>query len=295
MSILTFALVSFVPGDAAVSILGEHATAEQIERLRDQMRLNDPLPVQYWSWLSTLARGSLGTSVLNGEAVTSILNARLPVTLMLVFGTIVVSTLLGVGMGAYSALRGGFQGRVVDILSFFGSAFPTFWIALLLVVIFAAELRLLPPNGYVSPDTSLLGWAASLVLPIAALSIHGLTSKAAQSRDQIKDVLGRDFVRVQVANGFSRRSIFLKHVMRSAAPVIATTVGLVFVGLLSGAVVIEVVFALPGMGQAVVYATMNNDIPVIQGAVVYFTVIVLAVNLAIDLIYAWIDPRVRLS
>lgn len=296
MSILTFGLVSFVPGDAAVAILGDNANPAQIERLREQLRLNEPLSEQYLHWLHELvSTGSLGTSVLNGEPVVQILNNRLSVTLTLVLGTVLASTVLGIALGAFSALRGGIPGRIVDILSFLGSALPSFWIALLLVSIFAAQLRLLPATGFVPFAQSPAAWALSLILPIAAMSIQAMTSKAAQSRDQIKDVLGRDFVRVQIANGFSRRSILLKHVFRSASPVILTTVGLLFVGLVSGTVVIEVVFSLPGMGQAVVWATLNNDIPVVQGAVLYFTAITLAVNFIIDLLYTWVDPRVRLS
>jgi len=295
MSMLTFALVSLVPGDAAVAILGPEATAEQVRQLREQLLLDHSLPVQYWNWLTTLGKGSLGTSVMNGEPVTQILNERLPVTLALVVGTILVSAVIGVSLGAFSALRGGFAARVVDILSFLGSALPTFWIALLLVVVFAVKLRALPATGYTPLGVSVSGWAVSLILPICALAVQGVTGKAVQARDSVKDVLARDFVRVQVANGFSRRSIVMKHVLRGAAPAITTIIGLVFVGSLSGTVVIEVVFALPGIGQTIVNATVNHDIPVIQGAVLYFTAIVLIVNLITDVLYVWVDPRVRVG
>ena len=294
MSILTFVLVSLIPGDAATAILGQRATPTEVAELRKQMGLDHPVYVQYWDWLTTLAHGSLGDSLINNEPVTHVLNTRMPVTLTLVIGTTLVSGVLGISLGFFSALRGGL-GRFVDVLTYAGFAIPGFWIALGLVVLFAVKWQVLPPNGYVPFADSPVEWAKSLVLPVASLTIGTMTAIAVLTRDSTKDVLARDFVRVQLASGFSRRSIAWKHVLRNASPAIVTVIGLNFVGLLSGAVLIETVFAMPGMGQGVVTATTQKDLPVIQGAVVYFTVMVLLVNLFIDVVYAWIDPRVRLS
>jgi len=204
-----------------------------------------------------------------------------------------VSSALGVWLGFLSAMRAGRLGRSIDALSFAGLAAPNFWIALALIAIFAVLWPILPPNGYVSFHDSPTEWAKSLILPVAALSIGTIAAVATQTRDSTLDALGRDFVRVQFANGFSRRSIAWKHVLRNASPAICTVVGLVFIGLTGGAVLIETVFTLPGLGQGIVSATLAHDLPVIQGSVLYLTIIVLLANLLVDVILAWADPRTR--
>jgi peptide/nickel transport system permease protein len=293
MSMLTFVLASLVPGDTAQALLGQGATADQVEKLREELGLNDSLLAQYWRWLTDLAHGSLGQSLLNNEPVTQILNSRVSVTLVLVVGTTLLASLIGVGLGLTSAIRGGVLGKLVDVLALLGSAFPSFWIGLGLVSLFAVTWEVFPPNGYTPFSLSPSQWAQYLVLPITALAIHAMTTIAIQTRDSVLEVLSRDFVRVQFANGYSRRSILFKHVLRNASTSIITVIGIVFVQMLSGAVIIEVVFTLPGLGQEVVSATIDHDIPVVQGAVLYFTVAVLAVNLLIDVLYSWVDPRVR--
>lgn len=293
MSILTFVLVSFLPGDAARSLLGNLAAEEEVDALRQQLGLNQSLFHQYWTWLVNLAHGDLGLSLISGEPVTDVLRTRFPVTLVLVLATTVVSAIIGISLGVLSALRGGISGRVVDVVAFAGLACPNFWIGLGLIALFAVSWQIFPPNGYVPFGDSPVEWMRSLALPVAALAIGAVSTIATQTRDSMLDALGRDFVRVQFANGFSPRSIALKYVLRTAAPAILTLVGLVFVGLLGGAVLVETVFALPGMGRQVVTATTQHDIPVLQGAVLYLTAIVLTVNLLIDISYSWADPRVR--
>ncbi|WP_415853282.1 ABC transporter permease [Sinomonas sp. G460-2] len=293
MSIFTFVLVSFLPGDAAKALLGENATPQQIEQLRQQMGLNRPLAEQYLAWLGSAMHGDFGSSLLNGQPVVEILNTRLPVTLGLILATTVVTSVVGVVLGFASALRGGWLGRLVDLLAFVSFASPPFWIALLLITLFSVEWHVLPPNGFVPLAESPLGWVQTMLLPIVALATGGFAGIATQTRDSTMDALGRDFVRVLFANGLTRRSIAWKHVLRSSAPAVLTVIGLIFVSLLSGAVLIEQVFALPGVGQEVVTATTNHDIPVIQGAVLYLTAIVLIVNLVVDIMYGFVDPRVR--
>ena len=295
VSILTFVLVSFLPGNAAEALLGATATPDLVAKLQAELGLNEPLYLSYWHWLTTLAHGSLGSSILDGEPVTKILNQRIPVTLALVTGTTLVAALIGISLGVVGALRGGVIRRVTDVLTFAGLALPSFFVGLGLIALFALKWDLLPPNGYVSPGTSVSRWVESLILPVAAMAVSAVSGIATQTRDATLDVLGRDFVRVQFANGFSRRSIIWKHVLRNAAPPIVTVIGLVFVSLLSAAVVVESIFSLPGLGQEVVSAATYHDIPVVQGVVLYFTVMVLIVNLIIDLIYSWVDPRVRVG
>lgn len=293
VSVLTFVLVSLLPGDAAQALLGPDATAAQIEVLRTELGLDRPPHERYLNWLGSALQGDLGTSLVSRQPVTDILNTRLPVTLTVVILTTALATILGSSLGFFSALRGGAAGKLVDVLTFVGYAFPGFFIALGLVAIFAVQLRFLPPNGFVSIQSSIVGWARSLVLPITALALASFAEIATQTRDAALNALSGDFVRVQFANGLSRRSIAWKHVLRSSLPPVLTVIGLIFVNLMSGAVLVEQVFALPGIGQQVVVATTNRDIPIIQGAVVYLTIIVLLVNLIIDIAYGLVDPRVR--
>jgi peptide/nickel transport system permease protein len=293
MTILTFVLVSFVPGDPARTLLGDAASEEQIAQLREQLGLDHSLVSQYTDWISNVARGDLGSSMLNSESVTKILNERVTVTLILITAVTLVSTMIGIATGFLSALRGGRLGRAIDVVNFAGVAVPNFWVALGLIALFAVAWPILPPNGYVAFSDSPGDWAQSLILPVAALSIGTIAAVATQTRDSTLDALARDFVRVQFANGFSPRSIAWKHVLRNASPAICTVVGLIFVGLIGGAVLIETVFTLPGLGQGIVSATLAHDLPVIQGAVLYLTVIVLLANLAVDLVLGWADPRTR--
>jgi len=293
VSLLVFALQDLLPGDAAVSRAGFDAPPEYVEQLRQEMGLDQPLPVQYGRWLGDLASGSFGTSALNGESVSSVLNQRLPVTLSLVVLTTLVSTFAGVGLGMISSRGSQVTRRMSDVLSVLGLALPTFWIALTLVAIFAVSLGWFPAGGYVAPSTSLTGWMKGLVLPVAALSAHGITVVAKQTREALLDVERSDFVRNLRANGIPGRRILFKHVLRGASIPVLTVSGLLFVSALGGSVVIERIFRFPGLGSLVVDATVNVDAPMLLGVAMYFAVLVVLVNLGLDLSYAWVNPKVR--
>ncbi|GAA5061982.1 peptide/nickel transport system permease protein [Thermocatellispora tengchongensis] len=293
VSALTFVLGSLVPGDAARAILGVSGSPEQYAALRDELHLDEPVWDQYRRWLTGAVRGDLGDSVFSGEPVVQALNARLPATLSLVAGTTLVCALVGVAFGTVSAVRGGWIARSLDVLSVAGLALPSFWLALVLVSIFSVWLGLLPATGYVHAGESVSGWLRALVLPVVALALAGITQVARQTRDAMLDVLGQDFIRTMEANGFSRRSIVLKHALRNAAAPILTVLGVILVGALSGTVFVENVFVLPGLGGLAVQATQQHDLPVIAGIAVYFTLITIAVNLLVDLAYGWLNPKVR--
>lgn len=295
VSALTFVLVSLVPGDPARTIVGQHATVEQYEAVRGQLGLDEPLPVQYWDWLVRVFHGDLGSSLFSGEPVTSVLNNRLPVSLSLIIAGTVVSGILGVSLGLLSARRGGFLVKAVDGLALLGLAVPAFWFALVLIALGAVRLRWFPVTGYVPFADDPAEWGRSLVLPVLSLSLGAVAIIAKQTRDSVLDTLSRDFVRVMQANGFSRRSILYRHVLRNAALPLVTVLGVVLVSLLAAAVFVETVFAMPGLGSLTQQATVQHDIPVIQGAVLYITVLVVLVNLLVDLLYSRLDPRVRAS
>jgi peptide/nickel transport system permease protein len=290
---LSFVLSALVPGDAARAILGPIATPAQVQALQVQLGLNKPLPTQYGDWIFHALQGQLGSSIFTGQPVTTELNQHLEVTLsLLILGTL-ASAAVGVALGVAGAVRGGAMGRVVDILSLAGLAIPNFWLALVLTAVFAVALRLFPVVGYVSITDSPLRWAQSLVLPVAALALGSSTVIAKQTRDSLRQVLDHDFVRTLRANGFSRRSVLYRHALRNAGIPVLTVIGVVFVSLIGGTVFVEQVFAMPGLGSEAVQATSQHNLPVIQGVVVYFTLLVVAVNLLTDLCYAALDPRVR--
>ncbi|MFC5029184.1 ABC transporter permease [Streptomyces sp. DSM 41987] len=293
VSALTFVLVSLVPGDPARTIVGQHATEEQYRTVRGQLGLDETLPVQYWHWLVRVFHGDLGSSLFSGEPVTSVLNNRLPVSISLIVAGTVVSGILGVALGLLSARRGGFLVRIVDGLSLIGLAVPAFWLALVLIAVLAVQLRWFPVTGYVPFADDPAQWARSLVLPVMSLSVGAVAIIAKQTRDSVLDTSTRDFIRVMQANGFSPRSILYRHVLRNAALPVVTVLGVVLVSLLSAAVFVETVFAMPGLGSLTQQATIQHDIPLIQGAVLYITVLVVLVNLLVDLAYGRLDPRVR--
>jgi peptide/nickel transport system permease protein len=291
----TFFLAALIPGDIARTILGPNASQAQYLALRRELGLNQSIGERYWTWLTAAVHGNLGRSLFNNEPVTGLLDTRLPATLSLVIGSTVVAAVLGVALGIASAQSTGALGRLVDGLAMVGLALPNFFLGLLLVSWFAVSLKLLPATGYVPFTQSPADWAKSLVLPVVTLALPGVAVIAKQTRDAMKDVSRQPFVRTLRASGISRRSVVFKHVLRSAAIPVATVIGLVFVGALSGTVLVESVFAMPGLGGLAVQATANHDLPLIQGVAVYFTVIVILVNLLVDLAYAALDPRVRVT
>jgi peptide/nickel transport system permease protein len=295
VSVLTFVLESLTPGNPAAAILGTQATPETTAALSRQLGLNQPIYDQYWHWLERVLHGDLGRSILTQEPVTSLLDARLSVTLSLIVGTVLVSSIAGIALGVASALRGGFLGRAVDALSLTGLAVPNFWLGYLLVLAFAIALPIFPATGYVAIGDSSLDWLRSLVLPVFALSVGGISIIAKQTRDAMLDVLQREFIRALRARGVSQRSIVYKHALRNALPNVVTLIGLFVVSLLLGTTLIESVFALPGLGSEVVLATSQHDLPVIEGVALYFTLIVVVVFILVDSICAWLDPKVRLG
>ncbi len=293
VSALSFLLVSLTPGDEARAIVGIDASHAQYLRVRDQLGLNLPLPEQYWRWLSRALRGDFGTSLTTAQPVATAVQERLGVTASLIGGALLVSLVLGVLLGVVSAVRGELTGRFVDALALTGFAIPSFWLGAILITLFAVKLGWLPSTGYVSPTQSPGEWLRSLVLPVLALSLGGIAAIAKQARDGMLEALASEHIRAAWASGISPLSITFRHALRGASLRVITVAGWLLVSLLGGTVFVETVFALPGLGSLAVTAATEHDLPLIQGVVVCFTVIVVIVNLAVDLIYIWLDPRVR--
>ncbi len=294
VSALTFVLVSLTPGDPARTVLGTTGTEEQYQALREQMGLNESLPVRYGEWLWGAVRGDLGESLFSGQSVTSLLASRVGITLILIVGGVAFSALLGVALGVASATRSGPLGRLVDLGSLLGSAVPPFWLGLVLATLFAVQLKLVPVVGYVPFTESPGEWLKSIVLPITTLGLGGTAMIAKQTRDAMLNELGRDYILMLRAHGTPKASMYLKHALRNAAVPVVTVMGVLFINLLGGTVLVETVFSLPGLGGLAVNSTITHDLPVIQGVTVLFALIVVTVNLVVDLTNAAINPKVRI-
>lgn len=291
---LSFLLVSLTPGDAARQILGPEASPQANQNLRRELGLDQPLYSQYWRWVDHAVRGDLGSSVITGEPVSKTIGDRLPVTLSLVLGALLLTSVAGVGLGIFSAVRGGILGRVVDGLSLLGFALPGFWVGAVLISIFAVKVHWFPAVGYVPFAESPGQWLRSLVLPVTALALHSVAVLAKQTREAMLDVLASEHIRMARANGIPPHLVVLLS-LKNAAIRVVTIVGLQAVGLLAGTLFVEQVFALPGLGYSLVNGTLQHDLPVVQGITVFFTLTIVFVNLAVDLAYSWLDPRVRTS
>jgi len=292
---VTFWLQAITPGNVAQQILGIGASKSAINTLNHQLGLDQPVWQRYLTWLGGFFHGDLGKSYITGDSVTGTLGGRLGVSLSLIIGALIVFTIVGVGLGILSSTGGRVFGRVIDIISTAGIAIPNFWLGVLLIGVFAVQLNVLPATGYVPPDQSASGWIASLVLPVIALSFAGITGVAKQTRDQMLVSLASPYARSLRANGASESSLLFRHALRNASGPIITVIGLIFVGALSGSVVVENIFVLPGLGSQAVQSTTQRDLPVIQGIAVYFTIIVVVVNVVIDIVNTILNPKARAS
>ena len=293
VSVIMFVLASLVPGDQARAILGETATPEAIAALREQLGLNLPWYQQYLNWALSAVRGDLGTSIYSGEPVVSILAGRFPVTASLALLSTILIAVAGISLGLLSALRGGVVGRILDAVSLFGLAVPSFAIAILLVSLFAVTVRIFPATGYTPIENGVGPWIWALVLPVIALSLGGTTLVAKQMRDSAKEALGKDFVRFLRANGVGEASILIRHVLKNASIPSITILGIGAVAALTGTVFIENVFVLPGLGSLATQVTLNHDLPVLLGVGVLFTLIAVVISLVVDLLYGVLNPKVR--
>jgi peptide/nickel transport system permease protein len=295
VSLFTFVLVSLSPGDAASTILGASATTEQLAQLREKLGLDLPLYQQYFNWLQGAVHLDFGQSLLNRQDVLAAIGQRVWPTVSLMGATMVVTVILGLWLGIAGAVRGGIVGRLVDILSMLGVAVPNFLLAFILTVWLAVWLHLLPPGGYVPLGESFSGWSTSLIMPVICLSLFSTGFLAKQVRASLSDALQSEYVFNLVANGFSRRSVVMKHALKNGALPILATAGVLFAGLLSGTILIESIFYIPGLGSLAVSASMANDLPVVQGVIVIFTASVIVINLLVDVAYGFLNPRLGAS
>lgn len=295
ISVLGFFLLYLGGRDIARRIVGDTAEPEIVARKAEELGLDRPVVVQFFDWAGSALRGDLGRSWFSGQPVTEALASRLPVTLSLTIGAVLLTAIVGTILGVLAATRRGALDSSIQVGSFVSAAIPGFLVALVLVLIFALGLGWFPATGYIRPDTSVIGWLSTITLPIIALSIGAIASIAQQVRGSMLDALRLDYVRTLRARGIPNRRVVFGHVLRNSAGPALSVLGIQFIVMFGGAVVVEQVFSLPGIGQTAVSATVQGDIPLIMGVIVVTAIIVLLINLAVDLLQGWLNPKVRLS
>lgn len=292
---LTFALVFSRGSNIARQLLGQQATQDQVELKASQLGLDQPLLTQFFDWLGNALTGNLGRSWFTSEPVTSAVFSRLGVTLTIVIIVILLTAILSVVLGLAAAIKRGWIDKFVQGLAIIGAAIPAFIIAMVLVSIFAVQLHIFPATGWTPFGESPTGWLLALTLPVISLLIGGVASTAQQVRSSLIEVLRKDYVRTLRSRGIGEREILFKNVLRSASPPGLTILALQFVGLLGGVVIVEQVFALPGIGFLAVQSTTRGDLPIVLGVVLVTVVLVIVINLVIDLVIGWLNPKVRVS
>jgi peptide/nickel transport system permease protein len=295
VSLISFGLLYVLPGDPAIAMLGESAgTQETYTALRREMGLDDPLIVQYGRWLWRTVQGDLGKSIRTGEQVADVLGRRVPTSLMVGFSGLLFGIALGLSVAIISALR---PGSKIDLFGTFlalgGAALPSFWQALLFMYVFAVVLRWLPPSGYTSPLVDPWLSAKMLFMPAVVLGTHSAAVIMRQGRSALIEVLEQDYITTARSKGLHEKAIVGLHALKNAMIPIATILGLQVGNLVSGAAIVETIFAIPGVGRAAVDAIFFRDFPILQGAILILTSAAIVANLLTDLAYGYLDPRIR--
>jgi peptide/nickel transport system permease protein len=295
LSVLAFFLLYLSGGDIARRILGQDATADTVAQKKHELGLDRPLLTQFWDWASHAVRGDLGTSYFTSEDVVHAITSRLAVTLSLVISAVVLTAIVAVVLGVVAATRGGWVDRTIQVVVVLGFAVPGFLVAIGLVQIFAINLGWFKPTGYTKFADDPSAWLSSITLPVIALALGSIAGVAAQIRGSIIDAARQDYVRTLRSRGLSETRVIYKHVLRNAAGPALSVLALQFVGLLGGAVIVEQIFAIPGLGQVAVGAASQGDNPLVLGVVIVTAIIVVIVNLVVDLLQGWLNPKVRVG
>ena len=290
-----FTLLYLGGGDIARKILGESADAQTVAQKAQELGLDRPVLMQYGDWVLHALSGDYGYSWFSGQTVSAAIFSRLSVTLSLVIGTVLVVAVVSVVLGVLAATKRGWVDKLAQLLAVLGHAIPGFLFAVGLVLFFALTLGWFDPTGYVPFTESPSGWAKTVTLPVIALALGGIANVTQQIRGAVIDALRNDYVRTLRSRGIPERRVILKHVLRNASGPALAVLAVIFVGLLGGAVIVEQVFAIPGLGQVAVQATTQGDIPLVMGLLVATGVIVIVFNLLVDLAQGWLNPKVRLS
>jgi peptide/nickel transport system permease protein len=293
-TLVSFGIMQIVPGDPAEIIAGLGASPQEVARIRTELGLDQPRLVQLARWYQGMARGDLGDSLLLGRSVSRAIVERLPVTLSLTAYALVLTLVVGVLSGVGAARRpGGWLDQLLMTVALLGVSFPSFWLGLMLIVVFAVQLDWLPSGGYVPFSESVGGWFRSATLPAISLALLQIGLLARITRATMLEALGQDYVRTARTKGLSSAVVVWKHAFRNVLVPVVTVVGIIVSLLLSGSVVIETVYSVPGIGRLMASAVLRRDYPVIQGGLLVTAAGFVLLNLLVDVLYAYLDPRVR--
>ncbi|GGA63096.1 ABC transporter permease [Pseudoclavibacter endophyticus] len=293
--LLGYVMMSSLTGNVALSILGPGASDEQLEAKNTELGLDDPVLLRFLNWLLGALRGDLGVAWFAPEPVSQLVAGRVPVTLSLVLGAIVISLLIAVSLGLLAGVRRGWVDRVVQLVTVTGFIIPPFLLALALILVVSVQLRWLPPTGYVPLDRDPAGWAASLILPVASLCLGVVAGVTQQMRRSVIDIVDKDFVRTLRSRGLSERRIVWTNVLKNATGVSFQVLALQAIGLLGGAVIAEQIFAMPGLGASAISFTPRGDLPTVMGILLALSLIVFAINIVTDFVIALLNPKVALT
>ncbi|MFF0504917.1 ABC transporter permease [Streptomyces fimicarius] len=293
ISFLSYLLLSIPDLDVGRQLLGQGADQAAVDAKNASLGLDRPVLVQYADWLAHAVRGDLGTSWFTSEDVATTVSARLPVTASLMVGVTLVATVVSFLLGVWAGVRRGAVDRFVQVLGVVGYALPGFLVTLVIVLVFAVNLNWFPAIGYTPFSMSPSGWLSTITLPVLSLSIASVAGVSQQVRGAVIDVLRQDYVRTLRARGLPMSRIVFRHVLRNASAPALSVLGMQFVGLLGGAVLVEQIFGLPGIGSMTVTYTTRGDIPVIMALVMLTVVGVVLINLLVDVMIGWLNPKAR--
>ena len=294
VALFVFSLLFLTPGDPAAVIAGDVATADDIQRIRAKLGLNEPFLVQFGGWVGRLLHGDLGTSIFTNLPVTTLIGQRVQPTVSLTLLTLVVAVLIAVPLGVIAAARAGtWADRLVMGFSVLGFSVPVFVLAYMLIIVFSVKLEWLPVQGYRPLSEGLWPWLSHLILPSIALGTVYMALIARITRAAMLDVLSQDYIRTANAKGLAPRAVLTGHALKNAGVPIITVIGIGIALLISGAIVTETVFAIPGIGRLTVDAILRRDYPIIQGVILLFSGVYVLINLVVDLSYRLFDPRIR--
>ncbi|CAM3007945.1 ABC transporter permease [Prescottella defluvii] len=292
--LLIFLLIDLAPGDPAVILAGEESTPERLEQLRASLNLDQNVFVRYLDWVGSVLQGDLGVSLLSDQSVAELLLRRMATTLSLVGFAMVLAVVIGVILGVLGSLRpGGVVDRGINVLASIAIAIPAFWFGLVLVSLFAVSNQIFPAFGYVPLSDGVVPWFQHLVLPGVALALLPAAEVTLQLRSALGQVMGSDYILNAKARGLGQASVVLKHGLKNACIPVVTVLGFRVSEVLGGAVTIEIIYGMPGMGSLAVNSVQNHDVPVLLGFVLFTTCVVVVVNLLVDISYGYFNPKVR--
>lgn len=295
VGILTFSLVHLAPGDAANIMAGDYAGPEQVKQIREELGLNKPLTTQFFDWAGRTLRGDLGRSIYSGKSVSELVKTRIGPTVSLTVAGGILAVLIGIPLGVMAAWKyGSAWDRSIQIWAALGISIPGFWLGFIMIWAFSVSFRWFPVIGYTSPTEDFFGWIRGITLPTILLGINGSAIIIRMTRASVLEVLREDFIRTARAKGLGERVVLFRHALRASAIPIITVIGFLAAALITGAVVTETVFTIPGLGRLVAETVQTRDFPIVQSMLMLLATFYVGVNLMVDLAYVFVDPRVRL-